>query len=274
MKEYCGNLFVRDGEIKPVGEFDNNLVYKGETIYEVIRLVKGIPVFFSDHIERLENSVSLQNKAMIADAGNLKSCIANLTAREKRKEINIKIVFNYNYDKEAETYLIYFIDSVYPTEEQYRRGVKAILFYAERHEPQSKVLNFRLRSEIARQLADEEAYEALLVNNDNLITEGSKSNVFFIKEGKLITAPDEYILKGITRKHILDICTQEGIETEFKCVNADEIADYEAVFMTGTSPMVLPYCCINELHFDVTNPVMGKLRRWYMDKVETSLDSY
>lgn len=249
--------------------FDNSLVYKGDSVYEVIRTVKGTPVFFNDHMERLSESLQLQNKKQLADEQELKKNIILLTRSERKKEINIKIVFNYNND--AENYLIYFIDSVYPSKEQYLKGVKGILFFAERIDPSSKVINYRLKSSVYQGLVSEGAYEAVLVNDNNLITEGSKSNIFFLKNDKLVTAPDDVILKGITRKHILSICSDNRIDVEFRCVNADDIGEFEAVFMTGTSPMVLPFCCINDTFFNVKLALMDKLRKLYFQKAEESV---
>lgn len=272
MKEYCGSHFILNGEIRGVADFDNSLVLKGDTIYEVIRIVRGIPVFFNDHMERLVRSTSQQNKKLPADPSVLKQDIINLSSKEKKKEVNIKIVFNYN--DERENYLVYYIESTYPTNEQYKKGVKGILFWAERRDPQSKVMDYRLRSAIHQALADEDAYEALLVNNENLITEGSRSNVFFIREGRLVTAPDNCILKGVTRKHVIEICESEKIRLGFECVNADELSNYEAAFITGTSPMVLPYYCIDNVYFDVSNPMMERLRSLYMKRVEESLKEF
>lgn len=269
MKEYSGNHFILNGQLIEADQFNNSLVFSGDTIYEVIRLVRGTPVFFADHFERLAASVSFSGKRMMADFSSLKAAIILLSGADKRKEINIKVVFNYN--EEAENWLVYYIDSSYPSEEQYRKGVKGILFYAERKDPQSKVLNYRLKSAIHQELASEGAYEALLVNEKNQVTEGSRSNVFFLKAGSLITAPDDLILKGVTRKHIIEICKAEGIELHYTCVDADELQQYECVFMTGTSPMVLPYYCINEYFFDVKHPLLQKLRTIYKKRVDDSI---
>lgn len=272
MKEYCGNHFILNGELRKVEDFDNSLVLKGETIYEVIRIVRGTPVFFRDHMERLENSVNNQKKRILADTLEIKRSIILLTDREKRKEINVKIVFNYR--ENDENFLIYYIESTYPTPEQYKKGVKGILFWGERQDPQSKVFNYRLRAAIHQELVTEDAYEALLVNGNDLITEGSKSNVFFVKGDRLFTAPDGCVLKGVTRKHILEICRNEKIDIVFRCVNAEEIDSYDAVFMTGTSPMVLPYCCINDRYFNVNHPVMERLRKSYIERVDASLGDF
>lgn len=273
MKECCGKWFIQNGELRPVEAFDNSLVIKGDSVYEVIRMVGGVPIFFKDHMERLEGSVRLRGKEQLAEVSTLKKDIIKLSSSEKKKEINIKLVFNYGSDG-TNNHLIYFIDSVYPSTVQYSKGVKGILYFAERKDPEAKVINYRLRSSIHQELVNEGAYEALLVNDQNLITEGSKSNIFFLTGEKMITAPDNLILKGITRKHLLHICKDYGIEVIFDCVNADEIGDYEAVFMTGTSPMVLPFNCINDVFFNVNNPLMKKLRELYMQEVDESLRAF
>jgi branched-chain amino acid aminotransferase len=120
-------------------------------------------------------------------------------------------------------------------------GVKGILYYAQRKDPESKVINHKLRSSIYHNLILHRGYEALLVNEENCITEGSRSNIFFLKGDVLTTASDDKVLNGITRKYILDICRDNKIRVEFKCVPVDSIPGYDAVFMTGTSPMVSFY---------------------------------
>ncbi len=269
MNECFGKKFILNGELLPCDQFDNSLVYEGDSVYEVIKMVKGSPVFFYDHMERLATSTRLQKKEMLAEDDALKKDIINLTKSDKKKEANLKIVFNYN--KDSRNYLVYFIEPIYPTEEQYRKGVKGILFYAERKDPASKVINHKLRSSIYHKLILDGGYEALLVNEKGQVTEGSRSNIFFLKGDKLVTAPDSMILGGITRKHILDICSEQNIIVRMDCVKADRISDYEAVFMTGTSPMVLPFSYIDDKKFRVSLPLVEKLRSLYIMRAEESI---
>ncbi len=269
MNECFGKKFILNGTLQPEELFDNSLVYEGDSIYEVIRMVKGSPVFFHDHMERLAISVKLQHKELLADIPTLRKDILNLSRSDKKKEANLKIVFNFN--KSSTNYLVYFIEPIYPSEEQYKKGVKGILFFAERKDPESKVINHKLRSFIYHKLIHEGGYEALLVNKDNLITEGSRSNIFFLKGDTLVTAPEDVVLNGITRKHILEICRENKILIEFACVNADHISEYNAVFMTGTSPIVLPFYCINDKIFNVSLPLIARLRKLYFAKAEESI---
>lgn len=272
MNECYGKKFILNGDLQPAEIFSNSMVYDGDSVYEVLRMVNGTPIFFSDHMERLETSVKLQKKELLANVSTLRKDTIRLTRSDKKREANMKIVFNYNNN--VKNYLVYFIEPIYPSEDQYKRGVKGIFFFAERKDPESKVINHKLRSSIYHKLILEGAYEAILVNENNLITEGSRSNIFFLKRDKLVTAPDSLILNGITRKHILEICSENKIMVEFNCVNVNDISNYDAVFMTGTSPMVLPFFCINDTSFSVKFPVIEKLRKLYLKKAESSMNFF
>jgi len=269
MNECFSKKFILNGIIQPSVRFDNSLIYEGDSVYEVIRMVKGAPVFFHDHTDRLYNSVKHQQQEPLASSETIRKAVIALSRSDSRKETNLKIVFNYNNG--VKNWLVYFTEPAYPSADQYKTGVKGILFRAVRKDPESKVINHKLRSEIYHRLILEGAYEALLVNEHNLITEGSRSNIFFVKGNTLLTAPDNLILNGITRKHILEICSSENIKTEIKCVSSSDIENYDSVFMTGTSPTVLPFCCIDDKLFDAGLPLLGKLRKIYMEKAEESV---
>jgi branched-chain amino acid aminotransferase len=269
MNECYGKKFILNGELQPAEMFDNSLVYEGESVYEVIRMIKGSPLFFMDHMERLSMSLKLRNKVQIADNAEIRSSIIRLARSDKKRETNVKIVFNYSNG--SANYLVYFIEAVYPSEDQYRKGVKGILFFAERKDPESKVINHKLRSAIYNRLIAEKGYEAILVNEENLVTEGSRSNIFFLKGDTLVTAPDKTVLNGITRKHVLTLCNETQIRVELFCVNVNDIGDYDSVFMTGTSPMVLPFNSIDDKSFDVTHPLMERLRKLYLERAAQSI---
>lgn len=261
--------YILNGELRTSDLFNNSLVYEGDSIYEVLRMIKGAPVFFQDHMDRLSASVKMQGNEMLADFQTLRSAIVSLIRSERKREANLKIVFNYNNG--VKNFLVYIIEPVYPTAEQYRNGVKGILFNAERLNPESKVINHKLRSSIYHTLILEGAYEALLVNEKNMITEGSRSNIFFLKGETLVTAPDNIVLNGITRKHILELCRQNNVKVELRCVSINDISEYDVVFMTGTSPMVLPFCTIDDRGLNVKSPLMEKLRELYLLKAEESI---
>jgi branched-chain amino acid aminotransferase len=269
MNECYGKNFILNGTLQPVELFDKSMIYEGDSVYEVIRLYKGNPIFFPDHMERLATSLKLQKKEPLADITELRKAILDLTRSDKKRETNLKIVFNYNNG--STNYLIYFIQPIYPSEGQYKKGVKGVLFFAERKDPESKVINHKLRTFISQKLIMEGAYEAILVNENNLITEGSRSNIFFLKGDSLVTAPDNVILNGITRKHLLEICKENKIKVELSLVDVDHITNYDAVFMTGTSPVVLAFNCINDKLFNVKFELIDRLKKLYLQRAEESI---
>ena len=272
MDECFGNSFIKNGELVPSSDFDSSLVYEGDSVYEVLRIVDGNPVFFSDHIARLAGSVNYQSRNMLASEEEIRRDLKILASADKAKEVNLKIVFNYNSDKV--TYLAYYIKPQYPTAEQYTKGVRGILFNAERKDPASKVINHKLRSEIYQKLITESAYEALLVDHKNRITEGSRSNIFFLRNNTVFTAPEGLILNGITRKYILEICRERSVDVVQECVQADKIGQYESVFMSGTSPVVLPFSMIDDISFNVKLPVIEELRKSFKARADESVRQF
>jgi branched-chain amino acid aminotransferase len=272
MNECSGNYFILNGSLQPSELFDNSMVYDGESVYEVLRIIKGLPVFFDDHADRLLTSAKLRKKVPLADMEMLRRDIIMLSESGKKSETNLKIVFNYS--ESGSKYLVYHIEPIYPSPEQYRKGVKGILYSAERNEPESKVINHKLRSEIYHKLILENAYEAILVNRKNCITEGSRSNIFFISGNRLFTAPDKSVLGGITRKHLLEISLENNIPVEFICAEAGRISEYESVFMTGTSPVVLPFHTIGTVRFSVRHHFIPLLRNLCMARAEESMKKF
>lgn len=267
MGECVGEKYILNGELKPALLFDNSMVYDGTSIYEVLRIVNGIPLFFNDHMERLANSARLNGKDLLAGETALSEAVRTLINIEKKPDTNLKIVFNYNA---YSNYLVYLVESLYPTLKQYKEGVRGILYFAERKDPASKVINQKLRTSIAERLITEGAHEALLVNENNEITEGSRSNIFFLKDETLVTAPASTVLNGITRKHILGICGDNNINVKFECVKVESIGEYDGVFMTGTSPIVLPFSEIGEIKFRINYQFTDKLRKLYLKKAGVS----
>ncbi|HDZ41639.1 MAG TPA: aminotransferase class IV [Bacteroidetes bacterium] len=265
MSECYSRIFIENGIIRNRLEFDLGKVFEDEVIYEVIRIRKGIPLFLFDHFERLERSASYSGRELFLSYDQLREQILKLIGLSSIPEGNIKV--SLKYSPAYTGYLIYYIDARYPDAEMYENGVRGILYYAERRMPVAKIFNHKLRSSIYYELIHTKAYEALLVNRAGCITEGSRSNIFFIKEGKIITAPDECVLGGITRKKLLKICRDEDLKIEYRCLPVDELGSVDSAYMTGTSPNVLPFSEIDSYKFSVKNETMKLVAGRYMQMI-------
>ena len=90
------------------------------------------------------------------------------------------------------------------------------------------------------------AYEAILVDENNLVTEASSASVFAVKNGIIRTAPTTAnILPGVTREITLEIAQQEKMDVQERSLNLEELLGADEVFLTVTSQGVLPITTIN-----------------------------
>jgi len=272
MKECFSKSFIRNDSLLDRSKFKQSHVFRGKTIYEVIRIIDGIPVFFSDHYMRFEESVRLNKKKVITGRNKLLGQIKLLVKTEGIEKGNIKVVFNYS--KRGKRSLVYFIEAHYPSTDQYSKGVSGILYHGERKNPVAKIFNYNLRSSIYNTLISKRAYEALLVNRNDCITEGSRSNIFFIKDNELITAGDEFVLQGITRKYIIEIASRLNIRLVYKCLRQSELKNVDMVFLSGTSPNILPFNMIDDLKLSVSHPLFELLASGFAKIVEEHIRSY
>ena len=259
--------------MKPLGFtnsyfFINNTLAKTNTeifnpeneisVYEVIKIISGIPLFFESHIARLKNSLKLSNIKgySITNATFIKRvkqlCDKN---RVYFGNIELRIVKS---DDITNCYLG-FTPHTYPPPLSYFNGVDTLLLNLERNNPNAKVKNTKARIKADRFLTDKNVFEVILVDTNNYITEGSRSNLFFIKNNIVYTAPTGLVLPGITRKHVMKALKSINISIIDKSVSIEELDNIDAVFLCGTSPGVLPIKQIDNYKFNVKNSVINSL---------------
>jgi len=141
------------------------------------------------------------------------------------------------------------------------------LFNVEREKPNAKIMDVALRSATDQIKTERNVYEVLLVNGQGFITEGSRSNVFFIQNQKIVTPPVHTVLEGVTRKNIIQLCKENNIELNEQPVHITELNKMDAAFISGTSRRVLPVCCIDDLNFNTQHPLIPMLQQLFEDRV-------
>ncbi len=110
----------------------------------------------------------------------------------------------------------------------------------------------------------------MLRDEKNCITEGSKSNVFFIANERVMTAPGDQVLKGITREKVFLLCNKLNYKIIECPISIDTLYSMEAVFLTGTSPRILPVNRIDEISYSTGHPMMRNLMKAYDDLISYS----
>jgi branched-chain amino acid aminotransferase len=115
--------------------------------------------------------------------------------------------------------------------------------------------------------------EAVLMDVQGYVSEGSGENLFMVKKGKLITPPlSASILEGVTRDTVLTLAREEGIPTSEEMITRDQLYLADEVFFTGTAAEVTP---IREVDNRVIGegkigPITKRLQQRYFDIVKGS----
>ncbi len=104
-----------------------------------------------------------------------------------------------------------------------------------------KVCGYYVTSQLAKKEAISCGYdEALLLDTEGYVSEGSGENVFIVRDGRLKTTPLTSILEGITRDSIITIARDAGIEVIEARFTRDEVYISDEAFFTGTAAEVTP----------------------------------
>tara|TARA_R110002096_G_scaffold17266_3_gene59753 strand:+ start:4573 stop:5493 length:921 start_codon:yes stop_codon:yes gene_type:complete len=134
-----------------------------------------------------------------------------------------------------------------------------------------------INSILALQEAARDGYdEALLLDADGMVAEGSGENIFIVRNGTIYTPELTSALEGITRDTVLQLAAEEGYTVIEKRITRDEIYISDEAFFTGTAAEVTP---IRELDNRTIGsggpgPVTQQLQRVYLDVVEGKRDGY
>ena len=118
------------------------------------------------------------------------------------------------------------------------------------------------------------ADEALLLDNEGYVAEGSGENVFLVRDGVLYTPELTSCLDGITRKTIIQLAEERGYPVREKRITRDELYIADEAFFTGTAAEVMP---IRELDGRIIGegkrgPITEQLQAVYFDLVRGKLD--
>ena len=271
-----GDVILVNGKILHRDHLNERVSGNEVNFYEVLKIKNGTPLFLEDHLKRLLISLRNSGAGTLISTQKIKEAVLSLISHNDNiTEGNIKVVLQFpgQLNEEPRIYC-YYIPHYYPSEAERKTGVPMVLIHAERTNVHSKIIDTDFRNYIAERIRQESAYEALLVNKEGFITEGSKSNFFIIRKNKVITPPENDVLPGITRKYILDICHCSGIQTEEARIHHAETETFDSCFISGTSPGVLAVSHIGQIYYPSGNPLLMELSRQYELLVENYIKTY
>ena len=242
-----GKFVSADEAVIPVNDL---AILRGYGIFDFLRTYKGRPLFLEEHIERLERSAKKIGLDLLWSKTQLIDIVNQTLNKNSYRESNIRVVVtggtspDYITPQGKPRLLVLVTELPEQPQWWYTNGVKVITIYSKRNIPGAKSIDY-IPATIALQKArSKNAIEAVYVDRDGYVLEGTTSNLFIFRGDTLIT-PGKAVLSGITRKVVLMI-TAETFNTEIRDIAVDELLTADEVFITGTNKEIVPVVKVDD----------------------------
>ncbi len=281
-----GKLFVRS-EAK-ISVFDSGFLL-GDGVWEGIRLHDSSLVFIEDHLERLYSSAKGISLDIPLTPNEIVNEINKVLSKNKMKnDVHIRLIISRGdkitpyQNPNANVGPINFV--IIPEHKKvdkdiYSNGIE--IGRVSNIRPNDRILSpqynslSKLNCILASIKANKLGFDEGIMNdlNGNISTCNS-TNLFFIKNNEVITSSGKYCLNGITRKKIIQICSNNDIICSELDFTFDDIADCNEAFVTGTFAGVIPVSQIEgrKLKSINSNSLVNRIRFLYNDLIREYID--
>ncbi len=242
-------------------------IVRGYGVFDFLRTYNGMPFKLREHVQRLQNSANLIGLSLPWSTEEIAAIAKNTLERNNLPEANIRIVATGGSSPDfitpsGQPSLMVIVTPVsqYP-KEYYEQGIKVITVQTERFLPKSKSLSYISAISALQQAKLNQAVEALYVNQQGQVLEGTTTN-FFVFQGSQLITPQENILKGITRDVVLELAKNQ-FEIVEQPVDYSDLSDCNEAFITSSTKEIMPVVQIDELHLSQGKP--GEKTQLLMD---------
>lgn len=247
-------------------------------VYEVIATYNGKPYAMETHLERLQRSlVEIRIDLDIATYG-LQGIVEEGLQRGGFAETLVYIQVTRGVAPRRHDFLeaklqptvVMTIKELHrPQSELYETGVRLITAADQRWKRCDIKTIALLPNILAKQAAAEAgAYEALLIDDEGRVTEGSSTSAFCVRDGVIWTSPQgPHILPSITRGIILELARQLGIPLRQEFSTLEEFVQADEVFIAGTSTESLPVVYIDDrvINAGAPGPITHRIREKFLE---------
>lgn len=266
-----GTHFSHNDQLLPVDEanipIDHIEFSYGFGVYETVRVRNQTAVFLSEHSQRLFYSAQVIGLEHTFDTEYVFNAINSLLEKNNIEVANVKILLiGGKINKDAQLYA-FLLSPKFLEKKEYREGISVITFEHERFLPQAKTLNM-LPSYIAYKKATViGTFDAIFIDRNGNITEGTRTNFFALKEKTLFTPPLKDVLDGITRRHVIACALQNGYTLTEKEIPLKDIFTYDGAFLTNTSGGIIPIRTIDKQSFPEITPAIQNLKKLFSSQI-------
>ena len=261
MNQFC----FLNGQVVPKDEakvsiFDIGLL-RGVGVYEAMSSFEGKIFRFVDHWNRFLDSSHTLNLNISITEEKAERVISELLQKNGHDidRANIKFILtggpaknSLEFDFENPTFYIFTEKCDKVSAEIYQNGGKLLTYYYKREMPEIKTTNYITAVNLQNWRKEEDALE-ILYTFDGEVYEGSISNIFLVKDGVLVT-PVEEVLRGITRKVVLEIAEEIGLSIEQRRVREEELRTADEVFITSSFKDIVPITTIDNFKVGSGSP--------------------
>ena len=242
-----------NGEILPIDSpvFKTNDLglLRGFGLFDYFRTYNGVPFRWDDYWQRFENSARLLKLTLPVTQQETEKVLADLHALSGEEEVAFRFVLTGGYAPDSvnvvqPNFLIR--TEALPQDNPAGRlkGIKVLPYDYVRDLPEVKTTNYVHMVLMADEMRRQQAAD-LLFHKEGEISELTRSNIFIFQGDKLITS-DRNILKGITRKVVMELA-RPHFEVEIRPVMYKEVIMADEVFTTSTTKWVMPVVQIGDL---------------------------
>jgi branched-chain amino acid aminotransferase len=287
-----------DGELVPWREAQvhvlTHTLHYGMGVFEGVRAYKaeqGTAIFrLPEHTRRLYGSAHIMNMPVPWDADTVTEAHKTVVRENKLESAYIRPMFFYGSEGmglRADNLKVHGIVAAwewgaYLGAENMEKGIRIKTSSYTRHHVnitmcKAKANGHYINSMLALNEALTNGYdEAMLLDVDGFVAEGSGENIFIVRDGVIYTPDLTSALEGITRDTIGRLAADEGIELREKRITRDEVYLSDEAFFTGTAAEVTPIREVdNRAIGDGTRgPVTTRLQSLYFDAVHGRLDKH
>ncbi|MFH1305572.1 MAG: branched-chain-amino-acid transaminase [Candidatus Omnitrophota bacterium] len=288
LKIFFNGKFVSEEDAK-ISVFDHGVLY-GDGVFEGIRSYKRKVFRLDEHLDRLYSSAEVIRLKIPITKDAFRSRILETLTMNDLDDAYVRAVVtrgpgDLGLDpRKCPSPTIFIIAdkiALYP-EALYKKGMPITIAKTRRNHPSAmnprvKSLNYLNNIFGKIDAIDAGTEEALMLSVEGYIVECTGDNIFFVKDGVLMTPPcDIGSLEGITQKAVMGLARKRGIEAKFAKIKPEEIPTMDECFLTGTAAEIIPVIKIDDKTVGLGSPgsVTKQLLQDYKELIKKEGTAY
>ena len=217
-------------------------VQRGYGIFDFFKTIDGQSVFLEDHLDRLFRSAVLMRLELKQSRDEIRNKIKKLIESNNLNDSGIKMILTGGFSPDgfniAEPNLIISQQAIEIPRTMSEKGISILTHEYQRQFSDAKTLDY-LQAIWLQPILKEKKADDVLYYSNGLIRECPRANIFVVTKDQKVLTPESGMLKGVTRKHVLEISGARYV-TEARDVSLEELSNAGEVFITSTTKNILP----------------------------------